>query len=588
MVSLSAAVLALLIITDQTRANVLHSISYVTDHPIYSIVLIQTKSAVQSYRFGQAGQAGNTVYVELGGVTPGDQRPEISVNEGALRRIRVDYNRSRGSTQVLIDVQPGVLTQGVVHRKLGGNQVILLIDLPQGQTRNLPSEEEAKRLRQEGKRIVIIDPGHGWLDPGCQYNGMQEKTVCLDIGRKLAALINKTADMRAYLTRDGDYLPVMNKDDYSGSWKQIQSKSLSARLEFARRMHGQVFVSLHLNTCRSSLRRPYARGFEIYHLGVDNSQSVYQDQIDDIDPSDLEAFTADLPESGLDPEVGRLLLSIQRDVTTVDTAIFVDRIKDQLLKVPGLVPRDPPIKPHGRLRVLQTLAMPSALVELAFLSNTADARLLAKTDFRWKLAQALCEGIAEFFKYRMNGGLSPGESREVAKVSIPDEEYDIHVVKRDETLFSIAQTYGTDASTLQRINAKGRSTVISPGEEIKVPRPGPSPSTQPYTVRTGDNLREIARRHGTTESDLKRINRLDSSTVRPGDKLYVPLSALADGPPPASPAPVRKVGVYKVRRGDSLFEIARRYRTSVSNLKALNGLKSNTIQPGQTLRVPMR
>lgn len=579
-VRLSFALFVSLLVPSETHANVLHSISFVTEHPRFNIVLIQTKSNVSSYRVGQFDKAGRTAYVELKGVTRGDQRPEIDVNGGALRRLRVEYIRAKRSTRILLDLRPGVRPQDIVHRKLSNKnkgQILLLIDLPRGQTGNIPSEEEAKRLRDEGKRIVIIDPGHGWLDPGCQSYGMQEKTICLDIGRKLAALINQADNMKAYLTRDGDYLPVMKKDDYSGTWRQIKSKSLSARLEFARRMHGQVFVSLHLNWAR----REGARGFEILYLGRDNSQSVYNDEIDGIDRGDLLAF-GDLSESSFNTETGKLLFSIQRDIITEENDIFVELLKNELLKVRGLVPREPPIKSRSKLRVLRTLSMPSALVEMAFLSNAQEARSLRTTEFRWKLATALYHGIAQSFDDRSNR--TPyAQGFQVSSVSVPSEKYDIHIVKSKENLFSIAQRYGTDVSTLQRINGKGRSTTILTGEELKVPRVGSSPTNQVYTVRTGDSLYEIARRHGITVTELKRINRLKSNTIRPGKKLYVPSKTYAQGSSPA-----QQTSTYKVRRGDSLWEIATRFRTSVRRLRSLNGLRSNTINPGQKLRVPAR
>jgi len=577
-VCLSGVLVAFVILPAAAYGNVLHTISFVTDHPQFDIVLIQTKSPIPSYRFTETSVSGRAIYVDLPRVSPGAQRQEIDVNSGTIRRARVEYNRSRQATRVLIDLQPGVPTGGIVHRKLEGKQagqLIVLIDLPRGQARTMPTEVEAKRLREEGKRIVIIDPGHGWLDSGCEANGMQEKTICLDIGRKLAALINKTDNMRAYLTRDGDYLPVMNKEDYSGTWNQIKSKSLTARLEFARRMRGQAFVSLHLNWAR----RKGARGFEIYYLGPENSQAVYQDQVNEVDPADLLAFDADLPESGLDVEASKLLLSMKRDITTQYNDIFVEDLKNQLVKVPDLVPRELPIKPHGRLRVLQTLAMPSALVEMAFLSNQEDAALLRKTDFRWKLAKALYQGIAEFFEQRSNGELYE-RAFQATRVSIPDERYDIHIVQKDETLFGIAQRYGTDAATLQRINGKGRSTAIFPGEEVKVPRP----TSQVHAAQAGDNAREIAPRSAGSRTTPKRVSQPNTNKINSSQNVAGPSRTSVQ----AGRDSAQRIVTYRVRQGDSLYEIARRFRTTVYRLKTLNGLTSNIIRPGQKLHIPLR
>ncbi|MFH1739248.1 MAG: LysM peptidoglycan-binding domain-containing protein [bacterium] len=575
-------------------ANVLHSIDVVTDHPSFSIVLIKTKSSVSSYKLNSTSQADGGVYVDLAGVTPGDRRQEMEIGRGALRRVRVDYDRSRQSTRIYVDLQPGVDAQSVVHRKVnwnGGGQIILLIDRPKGQLQHLVLEDEAKRFRDEGKKIVIIDPGHGWLDPGCQYYGMDEKTIVLDIGRKLAHLINQTDNMKAYLTRDGDYLPVMNKDDYSGAWNETKSNSLNARLDFARRMSGHVFVSLHLNYCPGRKRRAMARGFEIYCLGRDRSESEYKKQVNemdgDIEPTDLLEFGAESQEESLDPDAYKFLMAVKRDLNTDATTIFVEHIKNRLLRVPGLVPRDPPIKTRG-FRVLRTLAMPSALVELAFLTNPQDARLIKTTEFRWELAKSLYEGIAQYFADHSTDVLL-ASSFEPAQVSVPKENYDIHVVQSGENLFDIAQKYGTDASALQRINGKGRSTTIYPSEELKVPKVSSAPATQVYTVRTGDSLCEIAQRYGMTVAELMSINQLRNDVIQPGDKLRVSSQVTAQSPPPKKTrSSTTRVGAYKVRKGDTLFDIAREHHTSVSNLKRLNGIRSNNIQPGQSLRVPLR
>jgi len=577
---------------DFSHANVLHSVDVVTDHPAFSIILIKTKSAVSDYRF--IPMDGGKVCVDMPDVSRGDAPREKDIGKGAIQRVRVEENREKHSTQVIVHLQPGVPTGEVVHRPLcwnGSGQIILLVDQPQGVLYAAAMEDEAKRLRAEGKRIVIIDPGHGWLDPGCQNSamGLDEKTIVLDIGRKLTELINQTGNMKAYLTRDGDYLPVMTKDDYSGSWKDLKSKSLSARLEFARRMHGEVFVSLHLNWCPGTKRRAEARGFEIFCLGRDGSQSEYDKQIEDVDNSDLAALDLDLPDSQVDAEVGKLLFAMQRDITMEETALFVEYLKTELLGVRGLVPRDPPIKTRG-FRVLRTLAMPSALVELAFLSNPQDARNLKTTEFRWKLARSLYEGIASFFQDRSNGDVYKNVEFEPQKVAVPNEEYDIHVVKKGESLFTIAEEYGTNVTTLQKINSKGRGTSVLSGEEIKIPKVKSAPLTESYTVRSGDTLFEVSRRYGTSINELMKLNRLKSGRLQPGQKIQVPAHATAQSSqanPPSPPSPSR-TAKYRIQRGDSLHTIAQRYETTVSRLKVLNGIRSDSIKPGQQLLVPVQ
>jgi membrane-bound lytic murein transglycosylase D len=91
-------------------------------------------------------------------------------------------------------------------------------------------------------------------------------------------------------------------------------------------------------------------------------------------------------------------------------------------------------------------------------------------------------------------------------------------------------------------------------------------------VRSGDTLSEIAARHGVSVSDLRRWNALGSSRIVIGQTLRLT-------------APASGSATYRVRRGDTLDEIARRYGVSVSEIKAWNGLTSSRIDAGQTLTV---
>ncbi len=169
----------------------------------------------------------------------------------------------------------------------------------------------------------------------------------------------------------------------------------------------------------------------------------------------------------------------------------------------------------------------------------------------------------------------------------------VHRVRRGESLWTIARKYGVSVSAIARANHLRRRSLIHPGQRLWIPVPGTSasasvaseppsstrarpPASGIYRVRQGDSLWKIARRFGVTVADLKRWNRLKSNTLRPGQRLVVT--------PPDS-APASSVITYRVRSGDSLWKIARRYRVTVADLKRWNHLKSNTLRPGQVLKI---
>ena len=107
-----------------------------------------------------------------------------------------------------------------------------------------------------------------------------------------------------------------------------------------------------------------------------------------------------------------------------------------------------------------------------------------------------------------------------------------------------------------------------------------------YRVRSGDTLGAIARKYGTTVGALQRANRLRGHIIRVGQKLLIPPSGKAGSSPVARAASLPASGRHVVRRGENLSRIAARYGTTVSSLKRANNLRSDRISVGQSLKIP--
>ena len=171
-----------------------------------------------------------------------------------------------------------------------------------------------------------------------------------------------------------------------------------------------------------------------------------------------------------------------------------------------------------------------------------------------------------------------------SKTSINSKEYIYYKVKRGDTLERIARRYGTTVRQLKRWNNL-RSDRIYVGQRlivgIKKKAKIPTRKTIYYIVKKGDTLEKIARRYGITIKQLKKWNNLRSDKIYIGQRLIVRIKK-------ETPSITSELIYYRVRRGDTLGRIARRYGTTVRQLKRWNKLRSDRIYVGQRLIVGIK
>ncbi|MCI9586037.1 MAG: LysM peptidoglycan-binding domain-containing protein [Bacilli bacterium] len=155
-----------------------------------------------------------------------------------------------------------------------------------------------------------------------------------------------------------------------------------------------------------------------------------------------------------------------------------------------------------------------------------------------------------------------------------------YTVKSGDSLWSIAQKYNTTVNELKALNAL-TSNNLQVGQILTVPGAGtpsqPTPGGNTYTVKNGDSLWSIAQKYNTTVNTLKSLNGLTSNDLQIGQTLKLP-GDIGETPVESN--------TYTVKAGDSLWSIANRYGITVNELKALNNLTSDNLTIGQALRVP--
>ncbi len=528
--------------------------------------------------------------IRLKGVQSDNFGKEYAPETEAFEKISFSTDSNKNLV-LTIPLAENVDIEGIFHHNWSE---FMTIDLPLKTLNHkyVPPLETIKRLKQEeGKKVVIIDAGHGGLDPGTRggyyipvQERMNEKDVALEVAQRLKILLEKDSKYLPLLTRYGDYLPVgfgakgSNRSDY------IES-SLYHRVEMAKQYCGDIFISIHLNAIGGRYKQRTVRGFEIFYLGDNYAEKMVADE-KNLDIEARESLVNSRPKDSF------IISALVKDKILYDSKQLASAIVEEIQTVPGVVLGPRPIRPN-RFIVNKQFIMPSVLVELAYLSNKYDHANVKKASTRQAMAASLYRAVETFFykpddiplvavstKPNTTQKSVSTSSQRSHKPSTSIPAY--HVVRSGDTLSRIAERYGISVRQLRDLNRGTikRGNRIFPKQKLRLPsstRTTSSGREIKYKVKRQDTLEKIAIQFGTTVSELKSLNNKRNHLIYPGEELKVIARKQV-----ASAHPIN----YKVRRGDTLGKIASRFKLSLSQLKRANGLRSNLIQVGQVLMIP--
>ena len=315
---------------------------------------------------------------------------KVATGDPYIDKLRVGRNKP-GVLRLVLDLKAEVNAQAFTLKPIAEYQHRLVLDLyplvppdplallieqtekaipppPQVPT---PYPTPTPKEKMERLAIIVIDAGHGGEDPGALgRRGSREKDITLSIAKRLKGLIDKEKNMRALLTRDGDFfLP------------------LHARVEKARKVKADLFVSIHAD----AFVRPNAKGSSVFALSERRATSEAARWLakKENDSDLIGGVSLDVKDRYL----AQTLLDLSQ-TATMDHSLRLGRV---VLRELGQI--NTLHKPHveqASFAVLKAPDVPSILVETAFISNPDEEKRLNDHGYQDRLARALLAGIKQY------------------------------------------------------------------------------------------------------------------------------------------------------------------------------------------------
>ena len=353
---------------------------------------------------------------------------------------------------------------------------------------------------------VVIDAGHGGADPGAVSGNLKEKDLNLQAAQYMYKRLEEL----------GIPATIVRNTDETLDRKERINRILNAYGNSS----DVILISNHINAGGGE-------GAEIVYALRNN------------------------------PTLAQMALDNIGDAGQIERKVYQRRLPENPNKDYYFIIRD-----TGNLE--------SLLVEYGFIDNANDAYKLQNnlTDY----VEGVVKAIADYVQVPYT------------KDSTTQENY--YTVRRGDTLYSIANKFGTTVDTIKRLNNLTSNT-LTIGQTLLISEET-LPEVSTYIVEKGDTLYGIANKFGTAVDIIKRLNNLTVNTLLPGQQILVPAT---DQTPveeePTIPPIEQPYIIYTVQKGDSLWKISQRYKVPVNDITAFNNLSNINLKIGDELRIPI-
>ena len=349
---------------------------------------------------------------------------------------------------------------------------------------------------------VVIDPGHGGVDSGAQGNNKLEKDFTLKISKYMYDRF-KELGIPVSITRDTDITLT-------------PTERVDKILSFYGNNPNVLVISNHLNAGKGS-------GAEVI-------------------------YALRNPSTLADSVLNNIGLTGQKLRKTYQRTLPQDPSKDYYFI-------------HRNTGVTEPL-----IIEYGFIDGTKQENDFLNNNYK-ELAEAVIQAILTY------KGI-PYTPPSIPSTNIPST----YTIKKGDNLYDIAKKYNTTVSELKTLNNLTTNN-LSIGQILKLPTEKNQDQSNIYIVKPGDTLYRIATTNNTTVDILKELNNLTNDILTIGQELLIPGIEIIGIPTTNTN--------YSVKQGDTLYSIAKKFDTTINKIKQLNNLLTDNLAIGQNLKLPL-
>ena len=355
-----------------------------TDHPSHEVLLLKNP-----YR----------VVIDLEKTTIAVPESEIPKTSNIVKDLRIGKT-PKGAARIVVETKDAAIVKKAFFLPpQGGFNWRLVVDItsasqadfekakaqnPKPQTTSPTQTEisakdaaaELEKLKKPlaAKPLIVLDPGHGGKDPGAiSASGYYEKHITLKMAKELKQSLEATGKYRVMLTRSDD-----------------RALALKSRVKIARDAKADLFISIHADSAKNSR----AKGLSVYTLSERASDRESAALAERENKADA---LINMDFSDKTPEVANILIDLARRDTMNTSKDLANYMVSEMSRTVRVLPDT---HRFAGFAVLKAQDIPSVLVEIGYLSNREEERLIRNPAYREKLAKALTRAIDKFFESR--------------------------------------------------------------------------------------------------------------------------------------------------------------------------------------------